>query len=73
VCCVVIFTGMRRPLHAYLETQSVNWLRSIAAAQDANPHGDTLIHVIMVPGDHYSAFPKVVRRYLVLIESEGRQ
>ncbi len=43
-----------------------------AAANEANMRGDTLIRVIMVPGDHFSVFPEVVRRYLALIEDDVR-
>jgi acetyl esterase/lipase len=66
------FHWMKRPHFAYLETQSEPWIGSIAAANQANLNGDTLIKVIMVAGDHFSVFPEVVRRYLRLIEEEGR-
>ena len=67
------FHWMKRPHYAYIETQSENWIGSIAAANEANMKGDTLIQVIMVPGDHFSAFPEVVRRYLALIEDESHR
>ena len=67
------FHWMKRPHYAYIETQSERWIGSIAAANEANMKGDTLIQVIMVPGDHFSAFPEVVRRYMALIEEDSRR
>ncbi len=65
------FHWMERPHFAWIETQSPQFIPSVAAAKRANEAGDTLIRVVMVPGDHFSIFPEVVRRYLALIESGG--
>jgi acetyl esterase/lipase len=61
------FEWMKRPHYAYIETNSSFWNQSIAAALRARDEGNNLIHVIMVPGDHFTAFPHAVRRYLELI------
>ncbi len=66
------FHWMKLRHYAYIETQVQTWVPSITAANRARERGDTLIEVIMVPGDHYSAFPEAVRRYFELIESEAR-
>lgn len=66
---------MRHPHYAYVEQGDDGfWVSSLLLIQRATQGRRTLLHLTMLPGDHFSIYPEAVRRYLneVLADSTAR-
>ncbi len=66
---------MRRPHYAYLEQATDNfWVASLALIERTTQGRASLLHLILLPGDHYSIYPEAVRRYVneILADSAAR-
>jgi hypothetical protein len=66
---------MRHPHYAYVEQGEDDfWVASLALIERESRGRQTLLHLTMVPGTHFSIYPEAVRRYLkeILADSGAR-
>jgi len=63
---------MQHKHYAFIESvNNETFLTSIAAAKQEMDKGKSWLEIIMVPGDHFTAFPKASEKYLELIKQES--
>ena len=62
---------MQHKHYAYLGSADAWFSTSITAAKQEMNKRESLLEIIMLPGDHFSSFPKAIEMYFDLIKREN--